>query len=69
MPNMTTCPGCGAAYEEISEEEANHPDRRCYACWRARRIETEGRKTVQSIDTGEIEPYRYASMKAAPTNF
>lgn len=32
MANITTCSKCGRSYEEISEEEANRPDRTCLAC-------------------------------------
>ena len=31
MP-ITTCPKCGALYDEISEEEANRPGRECLSC-------------------------------------
>jgi hypothetical protein len=30
---ITTCPNCGRAYEEKSEEEAYSPLRRCLRCW------------------------------------
>jgi hypothetical protein len=32
MPHITTCPACGACYEECSEEWANDPLRLCPAC-------------------------------------
>ena len=32
MP-ITTCPCCGKLYEEVSEEEANNPDRLCLNCY------------------------------------
>ena len=63
MANITTCPKCGQAYEETSEEHANDPNRECFACWRKRR-------PVQIVeDSTNIEPYQYASMKAAPVNW
>ena len=34
MPNITVCPSCSLCYEEVSEEEANSPNRRCDDCFR-----------------------------------
>jgi hypothetical protein len=33
MPNITTCPECGALYEAGSEEQANEPGRLCRRCF------------------------------------
>lgn len=54
MSNITVCTKCGKCYEEVSEEEANAPHRRCQSCYR------------QLDERQEIEPYQYGSMKAAP---
>lgn len=32
--HITSCPKCGKAYEEQSEESANNPDRLCPDCSR-----------------------------------
>lgn len=36
MSAITTCPKCGALYEESSEEQANAPGRECGTCYLAR---------------------------------
>lgn len=36
MTHITICPACGACYEEVSEERANHPGRLCGNCWSAK---------------------------------
>ena len=33
MPHITGCLTCGKLYEEVSEEQANSPYRKCNACW------------------------------------
>lgn len=32
--SATTCPGCGALYDEPSREQADSPDRRCGGCFK-----------------------------------
>lgn len=33
MARITTCTTCGCAYEELSEEAANDPNRLCMTCF------------------------------------
>lgn len=47
---ITTCPQCGALYEERSEEEANSPDRSCMRC--------AGRHAVSLPDSLQLEMRR-----------
>ena len=47
MPNITTCPTCGNAYDECSEKGASSPERLCTACFReSREIEIAVRAQV-----------------------
>jgi len=36
--NITICPKCSECYEEVSEEEANNPDRMCSKCFKLIKI-------------------------------
>lgn len=36
MSHTTICPQCGSCYDEVSEEEANSPERLCLLCTNAR---------------------------------
>jgi len=51
MSHITTCPGCGRAYEESSGEASNSPDRMCSACWTARAREYQQRVPAQPKHT------------------
>jgi hypothetical protein len=41
MACITTCSKCGRCYQEISEEEANAPDRKCANCFQPQPLHAE----------------------------
>jgi hypothetical protein len=54
MPCITTCLKCARCYEEVSEEQANAPDRMCSSCWTAQRRYMEAITGIDQRATAKL---------------